>query len=158
MLSTVAPALLALRASSFTELLWIALLLGVAGSSFAIGVGFISRWFPPDQQGSALGIYGLGNAGQSAAVFLGPVLAGFVGFETIQCENKRSGVSVTQLSLLGGMTFINENYRRVDVDHPGWRESTGEALIGLSLDKLQVGRLRFIRKACLYPSRLLKKC
>ena len=28
--------------------------------------------FPPEQQGSALGVYGLGNIGQSAAVFLDP--------------------------------------------------------------------------------------
>ena len=41
----------------------------MAGSSFAVGVGFVSRWTPPAQQGGALGIYGLGNIGQSAAVF-----------------------------------------------------------------------------------------
>jgi hypothetical protein len=59
---------------------------------------------------------------------------------------------VTQLSLLGGMTFVNESYRGGDVEHPGRRESTGEALIGLSLDKLQVGRLRFTGKTSVYPS------
>jgi MFS transporter, NNP family, nitrate/nitrite transporter len=54
-------------------------LLGMAGSSFAIGVGYVSRWFPPQRQGTALGIYGMGNMGQSAAVFLGPVVASVVG-------------------------------------------------------------------------------
>src|SRR5688572_14361022 len=83
MLLVVVPAVLVPRASSYRELLWVGLLLGMAGSSFAIGVGLVSRWFPPDQQGAALGIYGLGNAGQSAAVFLGPVLAGIVGFENV---------------------------------------------------------------------------
>ena len=57
------------------QLLTVAFFLGLAGSSFAIGVGYVSRWTPPEQQGSALGVYGLGNIGQSAAVFLGPVLA-----------------------------------------------------------------------------------
>ena len=52
-----------------------AFLLGIAGASFAVGVGFSSRWFPPEKQGTALGIYGLGNMGHSAAVFLGPVIA-----------------------------------------------------------------------------------
>lgn len=60
--------------------------------------------------------------------------------------------AVAQLSLLGGMTFVNESYRGGDVEHPGRRESTGEALIGLSLDKLQVGRLRFTGKSSVYPS------
>ena len=40
--------------------------------------GFVSRWFPPEQQGTALGIFGLGNMGHSAAVFLGPVAAAHV--------------------------------------------------------------------------------
>src|SRR5207249_2273499 len=83
MLLVVAPALLVPRASSYPELLLVGLFLGLAGSSFAIGVGFVSRWFPPGQQGGALGIYGLGNAGQSAAVFLAPALAGSVGFENV---------------------------------------------------------------------------
>jgi Nitrate/nitrite transporter len=83
MLLVVAPAWLVPLASSYSELLLVGLFLGMAGSSFAIGVGFVSRWFPAGQQGGALGVYGLGNAGQSAAVFLGPVLAGVVGFENV---------------------------------------------------------------------------
>ncbi len=59
--------------------------------------------------------------------------------------------AVTQLSLLGGMTFINEKYRE-NVEQPGRRQSTGEALIGVSLDRLQVGRLRFSGKTAVYPS------
>ena len=51
------------------NLLIVAFLLGMAGSSFAVGVGYVSRWFSMESQGSALGVYGLGNIGQSAAVF-----------------------------------------------------------------------------------------
>jgi NNP family nitrate/nitrite transporter-like MFS transporter len=51
------------------------LFLGIAGTTFPVGVGFTSRWFPPEKQGSALGIYGMGNIGQSIAVFFAPVLA-----------------------------------------------------------------------------------
>ena len=68
---------------SYEKLLYVAFFLGMAGCSFAVGVGFVSRWFPPEKQGSALGIYGLGNIGQSAAVFLGPVLAVAVGWQNI---------------------------------------------------------------------------
>ncbi|MEQ1352708.1 MAG: MFS transporter [Candidatus Acidiferrum sp.] len=77
------PAYLVPMVSSYRTLLYVAFFLGVAGSSFAVGVGFVSRWFPPEKQGGALGIYGLGNIGQSAAVFLGPVLAVAVGWQNI---------------------------------------------------------------------------
>jgi len=60
---------------SYPSLLFWGLWLGLAGSSFAIGIAFVSRWFPPERQGTALGIYGAGNIGQSIAVFFGPVLA-----------------------------------------------------------------------------------
>jgi NNP family nitrate/nitrite transporter-like MFS transporter len=77
------PAYLVPMVSSYRELLYVAFFLGMAGSSFAVGVGFVSRWFPPEKQGGALGIYGLGNIGQSGAVFLGPVLAVTVGWQNI---------------------------------------------------------------------------
>jgi MFS transporter, NNP family, nitrate/nitrite transporter len=68
---------------TYSSLLTVAFLLGLAGSSFAIGVGYVSRWTPADRQGSALGVYGLGNIGQSAAVFLGPVLAAQAGMASV---------------------------------------------------------------------------
>ncbi len=70
-------------AVSYRSLLFAAFFLGLAGSSFAIGIGYVSRWFPMERQGSALGVYGLGNIGQSAAVFLGPVLAAGFGFRRV---------------------------------------------------------------------------
>lgn len=78
-LVSAAAALLVPLAESYPALLAAGFLLGLAGSSFAAGAGFVSKWFPPMAQGTALGVYGLGNAGQSAAVFLGPVAAGLVG-------------------------------------------------------------------------------
>src|SRR5579872_4144644 len=69
--------------STYPGLLIVAFLLGLAGSSFAIGVGYVSRWTPPERQGSALGVYGLGNIGQSAAVFLGPVIAASIGMAAV---------------------------------------------------------------------------
>jgi NNP family nitrate/nitrite transporter-like MFS transporter len=71
------------HASNQRQLLVAGFLLGVAGAAFPIGVGYVSRWTPPARQGSALGVYGLGNVGQSAVVFLGPVLAGVVGIGNV---------------------------------------------------------------------------
>ena len=69
--------------SSYSALLSAGFLIGMAGSSFAVGAAFVSRWTTPAQQGTALGIYGLGTMGQSLAVFVGPVVAASVGWERV---------------------------------------------------------------------------
>ena len=69
--------------SSYAMLIAIAFLIGMAGSSFAVGVGFISPWFPKEKQGAALGVYGLGNAGQSLIVFLRPLSGARFGWENV---------------------------------------------------------------------------
>ena len=83
MILVAVPAFMVPLVPSYEKLLYVAFFLGIAGSSFAVGVGFVSRWFPPEKQGGALGIYGLGNIGQSAAVFVGPVLALVAGWQNI---------------------------------------------------------------------------
>ena len=69
------PAIAIGFSSSFEQLLLFGLLLGVAGTTFPVGVGYTSKWFAPQKQGTALGVYGMGNIGQSIAVFFAPVLA-----------------------------------------------------------------------------------
>jgi len=69
--------------TSYATLLVAAFLIGMAGSSFAVGAAFVSRWTPAARQGTALGVYGLGTMGQSLAVFAGPVVAARWGWETV---------------------------------------------------------------------------
>jgi NNP family nitrate/nitrite transporter-like MFS transporter len=73
------PAIAIGYSNSFSQLLIFGLLLGVAGTTFPVGVGFTSKWFSAEKQGTALGIYGMGNIGQSVAVFGAPVLALWLG-------------------------------------------------------------------------------
>jgi MFS transporter, NNP family, nitrate/nitrite transporter len=61
--------------SSYTALVITGFFLGIALASFAVGVGFSSGWYPPEKQGTALGIYGAGNIGQSLAAFGAPFIA-----------------------------------------------------------------------------------
>jgi NNP family nitrate/nitrite transporter-like MFS transporter len=60
---------------SYNGILGWAFLLGIAGAAFAVGVAYVSPWFPKEKQGFALGVFGAGNVGQSIAVFGGPVMA-----------------------------------------------------------------------------------
>ena len=73
------PAVLIGVSNSYAQLIGLGLFLGIAGSTFPVGVGFTSKCFTPDQQGTALGVYGMGNIGQSLAVFGAPVLAIMLG-------------------------------------------------------------------------------
>jgi MFS transporter, NNP family, nitrate/nitrite transporter len=69
--------------ASYPALLVAGFLIGMAGSSFAVGAAFVSRWTPAARQGTALGVYGLGTMGQSLAVFVGPVVASLWGWQAV---------------------------------------------------------------------------
>ena len=64
---------------SYASLIAWGFVIGCAGTSFSVGVAFTSKWFPAEQQGTALGIYGMGNIGQSVAVFGAPALVAATG-------------------------------------------------------------------------------
>ncbi|MGH8890171.1 MAG: MFS transporter [Acidothermaceae bacterium] len=48
---------------SYAGLLVGGFFLGIAGTSFAVGVPFVSSWFPPARRGAAIGIFGMGMGG-----------------------------------------------------------------------------------------------
>ena len=66
---------LALIHDSFGAIIALGLLLGFSGASFAIGVPFVNRWYPPERQGTALGIYGAGMGGTVLAGLTAPRIA-----------------------------------------------------------------------------------
>ncbi|NOY17193.1 MAG: NarK/NasA family nitrate transporter [Gammaproteobacteria bacterium] len=47
---------------------------GLAGVSFAIGIAYTSVWYPKKNQGTALGIFGAGNAGAALTLVFAPTL------------------------------------------------------------------------------------
>jgi len=64
-----------LWADSFSKILLVGMLLGVAGASFAAALPLASRWYPPQYQGMAMGIAGAGNSGTAIATFFAPRIA-----------------------------------------------------------------------------------
>lgn len=75
LIGALVPALgLAMSRTSEALLAW-TLVAGLLGTSFAVGVVFTSKWFPGSVQGTALGLFGMGNIGQSLASFTAPTLA-----------------------------------------------------------------------------------
>jgi MFS transporter, NNP family, nitrate/nitrite transporter len=49
--------------SSLAALLFGGFFLGIAGTAFAVGVPFVSAWFPPERRGFAIGVFGAGMGG-----------------------------------------------------------------------------------------------
>lgn len=72
--ATSIPAFLVAHATSYPALLFYAFLVGFAGNVFSVGIAWNSAWFPKEQQGFALGVFGAGNVGASVTKFIGPAL------------------------------------------------------------------------------------
>jgi len=53
--------------------------LGIAGTSFAIGVPYVNSWFPPAKRGMATGLYGVGMGGTAISAFTTVPLASSIG-------------------------------------------------------------------------------
>jgi NNP family nitrate/nitrite transporter-like MFS transporter len=68
------PLFLLPLADSFFMFALLSFLFGMVGTSFAVGIGFTSIWYPKEWQGRALGIFGMGNAGAAITTFIAPSL------------------------------------------------------------------------------------
>lgn len=59
-------------ANSYIPMLASALLLGVAGTIFAVGIPFANAWYPPERRGMATGVFGAGMVGTAVSAFFTP--------------------------------------------------------------------------------------
>jgi NNP family nitrate/nitrite transporter-like MFS transporter len=78
MLAAAVPMFLLGRADSYGEFLLASLGFGLTGGSFAVGIAFTSVWYSRAHQGTALGIFGAGNAGAALTTLGAPTLLGKV--------------------------------------------------------------------------------
>ncbi len=70
-------------AYDYATFLIAALGVGVAGGSFAVGIAYVSRWYPKEKQGTALGIFGAGNVGAAVTKFTAPFIMVAYGWKTV---------------------------------------------------------------------------
>ncbi|WP_314309150.1 nitrate/nitrite transporter [Kingella denitrificans] len=69
------PTIFAMQyATQYWQFLIIGLMMGLAGGSFSVGTPYVARWFPKEQQGLAMGVFGAGNAGSAVNKFIAPAL------------------------------------------------------------------------------------
>ena len=69
--------------STYEGYLFAALLVGIAGGSFAVGVAYVSKWFSTEKQGTVLGLFGVGNIGAAVTKLLAPMVMVAYGWHTV---------------------------------------------------------------------------
>ena len=82
----VVPAPLAwawLAVDSFSQMIGVGLLLGIAGASFAVSLPLASWAYPMAHQGLAMGVAGSGNSGAIISIALAPLLAVQFGWHAV---------------------------------------------------------------------------
>ena len=74
MLAAAVPMFFLGRADTYAEFMLLSLGFGLTGGSFAVGIAFTSVWYHHEHQGTALGVFGAGNAGAAVTTMGAPSL------------------------------------------------------------------------------------
>ncbi|WP_329609800.1 nitrate/nitrite transporter [Paracoccus benzoatiresistens] len=108
-------------ANTYPQFLLAALGVGLAGGSFIIGVAYVSKWFPAGRQGTALGIFGMGNVGAAVTKFLAPFVLVAWGWEAV------AQIWALGIALMGVIFFL------IARDDPAFAERRAKGLAAPSL-------------------------
>lgn len=135
MLTTSVAVWLLSTVSTYQMFLVAALGVGLAGGSFAVGIAYVSRWYEKDQQGTALGFFGVGNVGAAITNFGAPFLLTAFGWQST------AQIYSVVLFTMAIIFFLTTKTDPVTAD----RRSKGEQPIGAFMQlsplmKLQVWR------------------
>lgn len=68
---------------TYSDVIKMGVLLGIAGASFGVALSLGSGWFPPKYKGLAMGISGAGNSGTVLAMLFAPPLAMKFGWHAV---------------------------------------------------------------------------
>ena len=80
MLTSAAATFLLSYARTYPQFLLAALGVGLAGGAFAVGVAYVSRFYPKSRQGAVLGIFGAGNIGAAFTKIAAPIVMAAAGW------------------------------------------------------------------------------
>ncbi len=121
--------------TSYYMFLVAALGVGLAGGSFAVGIAYVSRWYDRDHQGTALGIFGMGNVGAAVTTFGAPFLLIALGWE------KTAQVYAVVLLITAAIFYLTTREDPATASRKARGERPKSAFMQLEpLQKLQVWR------------------
>jgi len=99
MLSAI-PMYLLGHANTYNQYMLYSLGFGMTGTSFAVGIAFSSVWFSKERQGTALGIFGAGNAGAALTTLGAPSLLRYLTDGGSNIEGWRSLPTIYAVALV----------------------------------------------------------
>lgn len=105
MLIAAVPTYLVSYCHTYPQFLLAGLGFGLSGAAFAVGIAYTSVWFSRERQGTALGIFGIGNAGSALTSMGAPVLLRFLTHEGANLEGWRTMPKIYAAALVG-MAFL----------------------------------------------------
>jgi NNP family nitrate/nitrite transporter-like MFS transporter len=68
---------------TYSDVILMGVLLGIAGASFGVALSLGSGWYPKKYKGLAMGIAGAGNSGTAVAALFAPMLASAFGWRAV---------------------------------------------------------------------------
>ncbi|WP_448565946.1 MFS transporter [Thalassotalea ganghwensis] len=90
----VPPLLLLRTADTLLDYMMIGAWIGISGVSFTIGIRYVVDWFESKYQGTAMGVFGAGNAGAAITLIIAPYII------------EHYGMSMIGPLYAGGMLFV----------------------------------------------------
>lgn len=119
MLIAAIPMYLLSLADSFAGFFLASLGFGLAGTSFAVGIAYTSVWFSKARQGTALGIFGVGNAGAALTTLGAPSLLAWLtnGGESIEGWRTLPRLYAAALVIMAIVFLLLTHSRKVDDSH-----------------------------------------
>lgn len=107
------PMYLLSYATTYAHFVWASLGFGLSGGSFAVGIAYTSVWFSRHRQGTALGIFGAGNAGSALTSMGAPALLAMVTMNHVDVEQWRALPRLYAAALAAtGVVFLLLTYER----------------------------------------------
>jgi MFS transporter, NNP family, nitrate/nitrite transporter len=111
-LASAVPVLLVAFAGSlksYALLLAFGFFLGLAGTTFAVGIPFVNAWFEPARRGFATGIFGAGMGGTALSAFFTPRMVRSIGYVP------------THLIIAGALVVVGVLLWLLMRDSPAWK-------------------------------------
>jgi len=104
------------NAGSYGLLLLFGLLLGIGGTTFAVGIPFANAWFEADRRGLATGIFGAGMGGTALSSFFTPRFVNWFGY------------TATHVIIAAALVVMGAVMWTASRDSPLWHPNTDPAV------------------------------
>ena len=109
MMVCVLPIYMISMATEFWHFLVLGLFVGMAGGSFSVGIAYVAKWFTKETQGTAMGVFGAGNAGAALTKFVAPAIIAAASWQMV--PKVYSLIMFVTAVLFWFFTYENKDHR-----------------------------------------------